>query len=148
MDFQLKILYGISYTCVNFQNLGFEWSRSSRRINAQQLVATKGSADQHGQRHKLAGKVVGTRLASFFARGGRRGPSAGAGRPAASNPMHPGARAGRSGGAAAWGPTPASSGGGVFRTLYLTGSGWLWMARKRMLLLRSGGQVDRRGRRS
>jgi hypothetical protein len=36
----------------------------------------------------------------------------------------------------------------ILRTPHLTGSGWLWMARKRLLLLRSGGQVVRRGWRS
>jgi hypothetical protein len=111
-------------------------------------LAAKGRGDRHRQGDKRAGKIAGTRLASVFAGGGRRGPSAGAGRPAASNPMRLGARAGRSGGPAAWGPTPASSGGESLRTLYLMGSGRLWMARKRLLLLRSGGQVGRRGRHS
>jgi hypothetical protein len=64
------------------------------------------------------------------------------------NPLRPGARAGRAGVPTAWGPMPASPYGATFRALHLTRSGRLWMARKRLLLLRSGGQVGRRGRRS
>jgi hypothetical protein len=61
----------------------------------------QGRGDQRRQGDKLAGKAAGTRLVSVFAGGGRRGPSAGASRPAANNPLRPGARAGRSGGPAA-----------------------------------------------
>ena len=47
-----------------------------------------------------------------------------------------------------WGPLPALSIGVALRALYLMGSGRPSMARKRLPLLRSGGQVGRRGRRS
>ena len=40
------------------------------------------------------------------------------------------------------------SDGVTLRALYLTETGRLWMVRKRLLLLRSGGQVGRRDRRS
>jgi hypothetical protein len=43
---------------------------------------------------------------------------------------------------------PASPNGATLRALHLTGSGRLWMARKRLLLLRSGRQVGRHGSRS
>jgi hypothetical protein len=59
-----------------------------------------------------------------------------------------GRRVGRLGRLAAWGPTPALSAGVAFRALHLTGSGCLWVPRSRLLLLRSCGQVGRRGRRS
>jgi hypothetical protein len=36
----------------------------------------------------------------------------------------------------------------ILRTPHLTGSGRLWIARQRLLLLRSGGHVVRRGWRS
>jgi hypothetical protein len=52
---------------------------------------------------KRVGKDAGTQSAYAFAGGGWRGPSAGAGRPAARNPLRPGARAGRLEGPAAWG---------------------------------------------
>ena len=99
-------------------------------------VAAKGRGVQPRQGDKLAGTDAGKRLASVVVGGGRRGPSAGAGQPAATNPLRPGARAGRSGGLAAWGPTPALSNGVTPRVPHLTGSGRLWMARKRLLLLR------------
>ena len=111
-------------------------------------LAAKGRGDQHRQGDKLAGTGAGKRLASFVDGGGRRGPSAGAGRPAATNPPRLGARAGRSGGLAAWGPAPALSNGVAPRVPHLTGSGRLRMARKRQLFLRCGGQLGRRGRRS
>jgi hypothetical protein len=59
--------------------------------------ASKGRGVQRRQGDKRAGKAVGKRLASVVAGGGRRGPSAGAGRPTARNPLRPSARAGRSG---------------------------------------------------
>ena len=83
---------------------------------------TQGRGDQRRQGNKLAGKDAGTRLVSIFVRGGRRGPLAGAGRPAARNPLRPGARAGRSRRLTAWGPTPALSAGVALRALHLTGS--------------------------
>jgi hypothetical protein len=55
---------------------------------------------------------------------------------------------GRGYAAGARGPMPALSDGVTPRALYLTGSSRLWMARKRLLLLRNGGQVGRRGRHS
>jgi hypothetical protein len=112
-------------------------------------LAVEGHGVQLEQGDKLAGnEAADTRLVCVSAGGGRRGPPTGAGRPAAMNPMRLGARAGRSEGLAAWGPIPASSDGVTLRALHLTGSSRLWMARKRLLLLRSGGQVGRRGRRS
>ena len=111
-------------------------------------LAAKSRGDQQGQGDKLAGTDAGTRVVSVVAGRRRRGPPASAGRPAARNPQRPGERAGRSGRLAAWGPTPALSAGVAFRALHLTGSGRLWVPRSRLLLLRSGGQVGRRGRRS
>jgi hypothetical protein len=110
--------------------------------------ASKDRGVQRRQGDKRAGKAAGKRLASVVAGGGRRRPSAGAGRSTARNPLRPGARAGRSGGSTAWGPLPALPNGVTLRVLHLTGSGRLWLARKRLLLLRCGGQVGRRGRRS
>jgi hypothetical protein len=66
--------------------------------------ASKGRGFQRRQGDKRAGKGAGKRLASVVAGGGRRGPSAGAGRPATRNPLRPGARTVRSGGSTAWGP--------------------------------------------
>jgi hypothetical protein len=63
--------------------------------------AAKGRGVQHRQADKLADTDAGKRVVSVVAGGGRRGPSAGAGRPTARNPPRPGARAGRSGGPAA-----------------------------------------------
>jgi hypothetical protein len=111
-------------------------------------LAAEGRGVQRRQGDKLAGTDAGKRLASVVDGGGRRGPSAGAGRPAAANPPRPGARAGQLVGLAAWGPAPALSNGVAPRVLHLTGSGRLRMARKRLLFLRCGGQLGRRGRRS
>ena len=111
-------------------------------------LAAKGRGVQHRQGDKLAGTDAGTRVDCVFDGRGRRGPSAGADRPATKNPLRSGDRAGRLGRLAAWGPTPALSAGVAFRALHLTGSGRLWVPRSRLLLLRSGGQVGRRGRRS
>ena len=110
--------------------------------------ASKGRGVQCRQGDKRAGKAAGKRLASVVAGGGRWGPWAGAGRSATRNPLRPGARAVRSGGSAVWGPLPALPNGVTLRVLHLTGSGRLWLARKRLLLLRCEGQVGRRGRRS
>jgi hypothetical protein len=110
-------------------------------------LAAKGRGVQHRQGDKLAGTDAGKRVVSVVAGGGRRGPSAGGDRPAARNPLRSGDRAGRLGRLAAWGPTPALSARVAFRALHLTGSGRLWVPRSRLLLLRSGGQVGRRGRR-
>ena len=111
-------------------------------------LAAKSRGDQQGHGDKLAGTDAGTRVVSVIARGRRRGPPAGAGQPAATNPLRSGEQAGRLGRLAAWGPTPALSAGVAFRALHLTGSGRLLVPRSRLLLLRGGGQVDRRGRRS
>ena len=111
-------------------------------------IAAKSRGDQQGQGDKLAGTDAGTRVVSVVAGGRRRGPPAGAGRPAATNPLRPGEQAGRLGRLAAWGPTPALSAGVAFWVLHLTGSGRLRVPRSRLLLLRSGEQVGRRGRRS
>jgi hypothetical protein len=124
------------------------WSAAKGGDAGGRGLAVEGRGDQQGQGDKLAGTDAGTRVVSVVAGGGRRGPPAGAGRPAARNPQRPGERAGRSGRLAAWGPTPALSAGVAFRALHLTGSGRLWVPRSRLLLLRGGGQVDRRGRRS
>ena len=70
-------------------------------------LATKGRGVRHQQGDKLAGKAAGKRLASVVAGGGRWGPSVDASRSAARNLLRPGARAGRSGGPAAWGPNVA-----------------------------------------
>ena len=111
-------------------------------------LAAKDRRVHRRQGDKLAGKAAVKRLAHVAGGGGRRGPSAGACRPAERNLLRPGARAGWAGVPTAWGPMPASPDGATLRALHLTGSGRLWMARKRLLLLRSGGQVGRRGRRS
>jgi hypothetical protein len=57
----------------------------------------------------------------------------------ASKPLRLGAQVFRLRGPAAWWPTPALSGEEILRTLHLTSSGRLWMARTRLLLLRCGG---------
>jgi hypothetical protein len=106
----------------------------------------QGRGDQRRQGGKRTGKAAGPRPV-LVSGGGRRGPLAGAGRPTAGNPLRPGARACRLGGPDAWGLRPTSSVGVSLRALHLTGTGRLWMARFRLLLLRSGGQVGRRGRR-
>ena len=111
-------------------------------------LAAKSRGDQQGQGDKLAGTDAGTRVVSVVAGGRRRGPPAGAGRPATANPPRPGARACRPEGLAAWGPALALSNGVAPRVPHLTGSGRLRMARKRQLFLRCGGQLGRRGRRS
>jgi hypothetical protein len=108
----------------------------------------KAAGGQQGQGDKLVGTDAGTRVVDVFDGRGRRGPSAGADRPAAKNPLRFGDRDGRVGRLGAWGPTPALSAGVAFRALHLTGSGRLWVPRSRVLLLRSGGQAGRRGRRS
>ena len=108
--------------------------------------ARQGRGDQQRQGGKRTGKAAGPRPV-LVSGGGRRGPLAGAGRPTAGNPLRPGARACRLGGLEAWGMRPTSSDGVSFRALHLTGTGRLWMARFRLLLLRSGEQVGRRGRR-
>jgi hypothetical protein len=48
----------------------------------------------------------------------------------------------------AWGPLLALPNGVALRVFHLTGSRRLWMARKRLLLVRCGGHVGRRGKRS
>ena len=108
--------------------------------------ARQGRGDQRRQGGKRTGKAAGPRPV-LVSGGRRRGPLVGAGRPTAGNPLRPGARACRLGELAAWGVRPTSSVGVSFRALHLTGTGRLWMARFRLLLLRSGGQVGRRGRR-
>ena len=108
--------------------------------------AHQGRGDQRRQGGKRTGKAAGPRPV-LVSDGGRRGPLAGVGRPTAGNPLRPGARACRLGELAAWGVRPTSSVGVSFRALHLTGTGRLWMARFRLLLLRSGGHVGRRGRR-
>ena len=130
-------------------------------------LAAQGRGDRLGSSVELSGKAAGKHVASVSVGGGRRGPSAGAGRPTTNNSLRPGARVGRPAGSSAWGPTPSSSARGFLRTPLLTGAGWdpdnaeilrtprltgsgrLSMARKRLLLLlHSGGQVVRRGWRS
>jgi hypothetical protein len=111
-------------------------------------LADQGRGDQRRQGDKWAGKAAGTRLVLVYVGGGRRGPSASADRPTTGNPLRLGARACRLGGPAAWGLMPASSARVSIRALHLTGTGRLWLARFRLLLLRIGGQVGRRGRRS
>ena len=129
-------------------------------------LAAQGRGDRLGSSVELSGKAAGKHVASVSVGGGRRGPSAGAGRPTTNNSLRPGARVGRPAGSSAWGPTPSSSARGflrtplltgagrdpenaeILRTPHLTGSGRLWIARKRLLLLRSGGHVVRRGWRS
>ena len=117
-----------------------EGSAGTRRL------ARQGRGDQRRQGGKRTGKAAGPRPV-LVSGGGRRGPSVGAGRPTAGNPLRPGARACRLGGLEAWGMRPTSSDGVSFRALHLTGTGRLWMARFRLLLLRGGGQIGRRGRR-
>jgi hypothetical protein len=119
-----------------------EGSAGARRLAAQ------GRGDQRRQGDKLASKSAGSRLVLVSLGGRRWGPSASAGRSTTVNPLPPGARACRLGGPAAWGPMPASSARVSLRALHLTGTGRLWMARLRLLLLRSEGKVGRRGRRS
>jgi hypothetical protein len=118
-----------------------EGSAGTRRL------ADQGRGDQRRQGDKRDGKAAGLRPDLVSVGGGRRGPSVGAGRPTAGNPLRPGARACRLGGPDAWRLRPTSSVGVSLRALHLTGTGRLWMARFRLLLFRSGGQVGRRGRR-
>jgi hypothetical protein len=61
-------------------------------------LAAKGRGVQYRQGDKLAGTDAGKRVVSVVAGGGRRGPSASTDRPAAGNPLRPGAQASRSGG--------------------------------------------------
>ena len=124
------------------------WSAAKGGDAGGRGLAVEGRGDQQGQGDKLAGTDAGTRVDCVFDGRGRWGPSAGADRPATKNPLRSGDRAGRLGRLATWGPTPALSAGVAFRALHLTGSGRLWVPRSRLLLLRGGGQVDRRGRRS
>ena len=108
-------------------------------------LASQGRGDRQGQGDERAGKAAGARDVFAFAGGRRRGPSAGARRPAAGNSLRLGGRAGRPGGLHAWWPALTSSDGKKFCTPHLTGSGRLLMARRRLLLLRCGGHVVRRG---
>jgi hypothetical protein len=112
-------------------------------------LAAQGRGDRQGQGDERAGKAAGTRDVLAFAGGGRRGPSAGARRPAAGNSLRHSGRAWRPGGLHAWWPVLTSSDGEILRTPHLTGSaGRLLMARSRLLLLGCGGHVVRRGWRS
>jgi hypothetical protein len=95
----------------------------------------QGRGDQHRQGGTLAGKAAGKPFVYVFVGVARQGPSADTGRPATGNLPRPGAQAGRLGGPAAWGLVPALSNGVIFRAPHLTGSGRLWMARKRLLPL-------------
>ena len=108
-------------------------------------LASQGRGDRQGQGDERAGKAAGARDVFAFAGGRRRGPSARARRPAAGNSLRLGGRAGRPGGLHAWWPAPTSSDGEILCTPHLTGSGRLLMARRRLLLLRCGGHVVRRG---
>ena len=108
-------------------------------------LAAQGRGDRLDFSVELSGKTAGKHLASVFVGEGRRGPSAGTGRPAASYSLRPGGQAWQSGGLHAWWPTLALSDGEILCTPHLTGSGRLLMARKRLLLLRCGGHVVRRG---
>ena len=107
--------------------------------------AAQGRGDRLDFSVELSGKTAGKHLASVFVGEGRRGPSAGTGRPAASYSLRPGGQAWQSGGLHAWWPTLALPDGEIHCTPHLTGSGRLLMARKRLLLLRCGGHVVRRG---
>jgi hypothetical protein len=108
-------------------------------------LASQGRRDQHGQYDERAGKSAGTQVVFVSDGGGRRGPSAGDNRSAAGNTLRPSGRAGRSGGLSTWWPALALLGGEILSTPHLTGSGRQLMARKRLLLLRCGGHVVRRG---
>ena len=108
-------------------------------------LASQGRGDQQGQDDERAGKASGTQVVLVSDGGGRRGPSVGDYRPAAGNTLRPSGRAVRSGGLSAWWPALALLGGEILSTPHLTGSGRLHMARKRLLLLRCGGHVVRRG---
>ena len=142
-----------------------EGARGAARVgdaSASRLTA-QGCGDRFGFSIELSGKATGKHLAYVLVGGQRWGPSAGAGRPVASNSLRPGARVGRPTGSSAWEPTPSSSARGflrtplltgvgqdpknaeILRTPHLTGSGRLWMARKWLLLLRSGGHIVSRG---
>ena len=81
-------------------------------------LAAQGRGGQRGQGDKLAGTDAGTRVDCVFDGRGRRGPSAGADRPATKNPLRSGDRAGRLGRLATWGSTPALSARVAFRTLH------------------------------
>jgi hypothetical protein len=88
-------------------------------------LAAKGRGVQHRQGDTLAGTDAGKRVVYVVVGGGRRGPSAGADRPTAGNPLRPGARAGLSGGPAAWGPATALPNEVTLRVLHLAGYGRL-----------------------
>ena len=134
----------------NTSRLGGEhaWGVAKGGDAGERQHAAKGHGDQQEQGGRLVGKAAGKNAISVIVGQGRRGPSTGAGRPAATNPLRLGARAGRSEGLVAWGPAPALSNEVTPRVLHLTGSGRLWMAWKRLLFLHCGGQLGRRGRRS
>ena len=127
---------------------GDAWGAAREGSASASWPADQDRGDRRRQGDKRAGKGAGTRLALVSVGGGRQGPSAGACRPTTDNPLRPGARAFRLGGPDAWGLLLVFSAGVSFRALHLTGTGRLWVPRFRLLLLRSGGQVGRRGRRS
>jgi hypothetical protein len=124
---------------------GDAWGAARGGSAGASWLAVQRRGDQRRQGDKRAGKAAGTRLVLVSVGGGWRGPSAGAGRPTTSNLV---LELAGLGGPAAWGLMPASSAGVSIRALHVTGTGRLWMARFRLLLLRSGGQVGRHGRRS
>jgi hypothetical protein len=125
-------------------------------------LAAQGRGDRLGFSIELSGKAAGKHLASVFVGGGRWGASAGT----LVASWYTSRSTGRVVYLGADGPTPSSSARGflrtpllagagrdpenaeILRTPHLTGSGRLWMARERMMLLRGGGHVVRRGWRS
>jgi hypothetical protein len=112
--------------------------------------ATQRHGDQHGQCGKLAGKAAGMLLNFVFTEGGvvaRGSSSVSAGRPAAGNALRPGVRVGRCGGAGCSGADTSFVWQGNSSYASPDGLGRLWMSRTRLLLLRWGGHVVRRGRR-
>jgi hypothetical protein len=128
------------------ENMRGEWQRGAMLADAS--MPPKATETNKNKEADLPARPPTRRILVTVGKG-RRGPSAGAGRrSAATNPLRLGARAGRSGELAAWGPALALSNGVTPRVLHLTGSGRLWMERKRLLFLRCGGQLGRRGRRS
>jgi hypothetical protein len=109
-------------------------------------LAAKGRGDQPRQGGRFAGKAAGKPTTSVRVGRGWCGPSTGAGRPATANTLRPGGQTRWSGGSSCGGFALAAP--GKCRRHYLTGTGRLWMAWKRLLLPRCGGHVVHRGWRS
>ena len=127
--------------CVLVEKMRGERHTGAMLANASLPPKAAGTKQEQGGR--LAGKTAGKPAISVIVGRGRRGPSIGAGRPAATNTLHLGGRTRRSrrSSESSLGAT------GKCKRHHLTGSGRMWMARKRLLMLLCGGHIVYRGRR-